>query len=734
MNPYIRMSIFVLVVNSCTLALGQPQSSPQDESTVSAESLPPSEIRDLIVEQTRRINPKTASDLLQAVDNLINVGAYDAANLYLGKVAGLNLQPAEMARLHREFGTGFFLKLLRTDGVSELGSKVTDLITAGSTSYSQSPQQIKRSIDALLSADDSLHGAAYRSLGQVGAGAVPALLTVLSAESTSQDQRQRLAVAIRQIGKPAIGPLLATLASDDFAMMEHALAGLSRSDAKAAIPYLLRPALDQSLPAPVRAAARRAIHEITGTRISNVKSAEKILRREVRRILTDPIAVPEDINGESRVWTWVPKIKAAVPQTLPRDSAALMLASWLSDDLVRLNPDDAWNRQLFHVSNLGWGKLKSGWDQHLSPDALYGSANNEDLEQSLSIAMKHRLVPSAVAAAELLGKSGDLNLLCSCQGKASILASALRDPDLRIRFAAAEAILTLDPQQPFVGASDLVDTLAFVASASGDRKILLAHTRTDQTDQLSGLIRSIGFQPVVVSDGKSAIRAAHQDPDIVAVLMSETVNHAPWHQALQQITFDYHSRQTPICIISRTHRLPAAEDVTDRFDTAMTYPFPHDQETLISLLRELLPKSSTYVTTEKERQEMARRSLGWIAQLLKSRQRYAFYEFMPYEKQLVSTLGNPSLAEPAAAALGQLATAPAQEALVELANQRGYPTQTRQAAANALDHAIRRAGIMLTKPKILAQYERYNDMVGADENSAEILSLVLDSLERPSQQ
>ncbi len=707
-------------------------------SAQSDAEIPASDIRDLIVKQTREINPTTAAEILHAVDNLVNVQAYEVANEYLQKVLEFDLKPAQMAALHKEFGTLFFLKLLRTDPIRELGSQVTDRITLGADQYLRDPVQLERTVRKVASDQADTRRKAAAIIQQIGAAAVPRLLNALASGEYDENERRRLASALKGIGKPAVGPLVAALASDKTEMLEQAIFHLRALHAQSAVPYLLRPALDPKLPDSVRQRASRAVHSMTGVANSSFESAEKFLRFEIDRILTDPVAVPGDINDQSRLWIWSPEDEEIQRRTLPRDFAATLLAEWLASDLMRLNPADHRNRQLFLAAHLGWTKLNSGLDEPMPQADLdrridgFGFVSNE-VDEALSRALKQRNIPTAIAAAELLGRMGDVGLINSGRGTASPLACALRDSNQRVRFAAVEAILQLDPRQPFVGASDLVGSIVYAATASGRRKILVAHTNFEQTGTLAGLLRTLGYDPIAASNGKQALRIARQDPDIEIILISDTVDRAPWQQTVQQLAFDHYSSQTPICIVTSSQRLTSAENFAARFDSVTAFPFPHDHTSVTSLLRQVLPLTETYATSAGYRLEIAGRALQSMGVLLEHRSRYAFYEFLPHEERLLTTMATPALGSRAAFVLGYLATPAAQTALVEFAGQSGQVLEDRREAAAALERAIRRAGIMLTQTQILQQYERYNEFLAADEDSATILGLVLDSIERPSQ-
>ena len=73
---------------------------------------------------------------------------------------------------------------------------------------------------------------------------------------------------------------------------------------------------------------------------------------------------------------------------------------------------------------------------------------------------------AARAAAEILGRAGKSQDLLRGGITAPPLARAARDPDRRLRMAAAEAIANLQPQTPFAGASYLLESLGNLAASS----------------------------------------------------------------------------------------------------------------------------------------------------------------------------------------------------------------------------------------------------------------------------
>ena len=321
-----------------------------------------------------------------------------------------------------------------------------------------------------------------------------------------------------------------------------------------------------------------------------------------------------------------------------------------------------------------------------------------------------------------------------CGDRIRTLTDALRHPEHRVRFAAAKAILQLDPRQPFNGASDLMDVIAQTISTHGRRKVLIIHNRKDQADQLLGSLSGLGFDAEVASNGKQAFRIARRDPDIELILLSETVAHPRWSELLQQLQHDYHTKGIPLCLIARSERLGLAEGTALGLDGVQSFPIPHDEKTMASLMRQVLPLTSRFATTSDDRMVMANQALELLRPIAANRSTYSFYELLPYESQLINSLSVSQLAANSARVIGGLGTQAAQSALLDMAGQSFRDVNLRKVAATEFDRSIQRSGIMLKHRELLAQYEQYNQVLKHDEASAEVLSSILDSIEKFSRQ
>ena len=132
-----------------------------------------------------------------------------------------------------------------------------------------------------------------------------------------------------------------------------------------------------------------------------------------------------------------------------------------------------------------------------------------------------------------------------------------------------------------------------------------------------------------------------------------------------------------------------------------------------------------------ERQRQAGEALDCLVKL--SRSSADVYDVRRLQEPILAALYTPKLTVKAAAVLGNIPTAESQRALVELASRFSQPLELRKAAVEALRHNIQGSGVLLSGDEILRQYERYNQSKHLDTSTQQILGLILDCIEAPTQ-
>ena len=132
-------------------------------------------------------------------------------------------------------------------------------------------------------------------------------------------------------------------------------------------------------------------------------------------------------------------------------------------------------------------------------------------------------LPAATAAAQILGDIGSPVLLTRSGTTPSPLAQAAGHADRRLRFAAIEAIMKLNPSEPFAGSSHVTDGLGFLASSFGVPRVLVVHPSSAEAEKMAGLAATLGYEADMATNGRAAFELAVNSPDYDFVLIHSAI-------------------------------------------------------------------------------------------------------------------------------------------------------------------------------------------------------------------
>ncbi len=236
---------------------------------------------------------------------------------------------------------------------------------------------------------------------------------------------------------------------------------------------------------------------IVGATPSPTEAVEYLFRR-TREYLNGAAAGPADYQDQTVFWHWDPARKTSVPRRYAAAEASRMMAARLSRDLYKLAPEQQDVRRVFLLANLTQAKMDAGLARPLprgggTMAAQAAALGPEPLEDVLAYAMNNDYVPAAIAAAELLAEAGNEVLVRSEDGQPRPLVQAMRHSDRRLRMAAAESIMKLDPRRAYPGSSYLPETLAYFVRTVGSRRALVSHPRADKAQTLIGLLNTLRY-------------------------------------------------------------------------------------------------------------------------------------------------------------------------------------------------------------------------------------------------
>jgi len=494
--------------------------------------------------------------------------------------------------------------------------------------------------------------------------------------------------------------------------------------------------LDPSAPEAAHRAAAETLAQIVGSAPSRTEAISYLVRR-VREYLQGALAGPLDYQDNTVFWHWDAASKTSLPQTYTASEASRMMAARLSRDLIKLAPEDRDVRRLFLLANLTQAKIEAGLDQPLPRGegtlaARAAQLGVEAVEDALAYAMQNDYPTAAIAAAELLGDLGDASLVRSDDGQPRPLVQALRHSDRRLRLAAADSIMKLDPRSPYPGSSYLPETLSFFIRTLGSRRVLIAQPRAEKAQTLVGLLNQIGYSADAAGTGKETFQLAVKNPDYEFLLISDAVDSLNANETIQMFRKDPVTARMPIGLMARQENQRHAEASAELGPLLIAFPRPHDVRSMSFQVSRIADLAGHTRVGYDARLDQAERALQHLTRLAENQQERAFYDMFRVRQAIQAALATPGLSTGAARIMGLLGCPESQRNLVTLASQHARPLAERQAAAEAFTQAVQRRGLLLTRDEISLQYDRYNRSEALDVGTQQVLGAVLDAIEQPS--
>lgn len=368
------------------------------------------------------------------------------------------------------------------------------------------------------------------------------------------------------------------------------------------------------------------------------------------------------------------------------------------------------------------GDAVGRWNVEMKPTAV-------ELRRLLEFTAAHDRAAEAAAVVKLLVKAEGLAALEGIGGRPSALVKLVTHPDRRIRFAAMEAIVGLNPQQPFTGSSAVADALGYFAASTGERKALVADPNVGRARDVAGLFAAArGTRGEIASNSRDAVRMVAGDPDIEAVVMYRPMMLAELGRLLAQYRADYRTARIPAFIYCEPEDLQRTRSLISNDPLAYAIYQPRS----LDMLRLQTGPDVTYAATKAavpadERVAQAEAAIMAIGRLLATNNKV--FNVRPFEAALLKAAWSPATSGTAIAALAQFGSPGAQRTLADLASAGVWPVDARKAAAQAFNDNVGRFGTLLTTSEIAQRYDRYNASATADVATQEVLGSLLDTIE-----
>lgn len=676
-------------------------------------------------------DPDTPDGAYAATLQMVDIGRPRLARRYLDVLFGLMPDDDTLLDLREEHGAESFLKLSAIKDLQPQSIQLLDRVNAAFRRRAQDPDRVDALIEQLRGTPED-RATAVLSLREGGPNVVPRMLQSATRPEFVR-QPDGIVLALTKIGSEVVPPLAAaTTDGVDDGQRRIAIEALGWAGSRDDLVDLWYPAFAEGQTPGVRQAARTAIGRILRTdrdrlaRVSSDGVVDELKRVAVRHFRPDPAA-----TGDLPMWTWMPADTRVGTITVPAEIAALYRATKYSRQAVALAPEDAEAQALHLAARTGLALAQNGWVNGLpaGPGTAHDlaiTAGPEVASRGLALSLENDNPFGAMAMLTILGRVGRESDLYAEAGADAPIVAALDSPDPRVRFAAANTILLIDPRRPFPKAGRVVDVLVRSISDDGGGRVAVVDASVQRGRTMASLFGQLGFAADSARTGRDGFRIATERGDVELVVLQSNVARWGLTQTIANLRADARTKSLPI-VVYGDPEFPVrnAEGLKRRYEPIEFVDLSLvREETLLDQVRPFVEATQSPLTAE-QRNEMLEAGLFWLAEIARTRRTYVF-DIAPAESTLFDLATDDSLAPDAITALAAIPRASSQQRLQELAVLGGNGVTVRRLAAVSLGRHVRERGLLLTEGQVNAVLQAH--AAEADPGVASALATIVGSL------
>ena len=414
--------------------------------------------------------PETPLELWDAVSYLSRVGRYDQAAPLVDRFLRSDPDDATLLEIRSRFGLGSVLRLQDDPRTAAAVRPLIDLIR-GRRRSQRPPGRPDPAVDRPADRDPAGAERGPPTAPVVGAVCGPRADRGRSrAAEPGSIERQLLISGLGELEPRAVPAVLGALESPDADLAAAAARALGMIGDRRALPFLVAEAAGAAEGREAaRDAARKAIVALSRDGDRLLERPARVLLDEAKRYFTGAYDFP---GRQVELWGWDVDAGTVAPRLVRPAEAEALLGDRFVRKALELVPEDPEAvallvalevREALQVAGPDVGMPPGGVPEGLG-DAVAG-ASAEVLADALAMAIDAGNGPEAAALASLYGRAIDPAALEL--DRPSLLLRALESPDRRVEFAAARALVELEPERPFAGSSRVVPILVAVPPVGG---------------------------------------------------------------------------------------------------------------------------------------------------------------------------------------------------------------------------------------------------------------------------
>lgn len=670
---------------------------------------------------------ETPAQTLSAVFTLVDLREFDVAEELLKLVTDAGLSPADQAELVREFGTARFLVLSRESKTHNIagGSAFAEAALAASAEEAAKPERINQLIADLGSDSAAVRQAAGSDLAATGTPAAQAMLEALAA-ATDKQQRTNLLSGLVEMS-PTANPLVIAALADGQGQFRRDVAELAgHLHLLEAIPSLATMAAGGDSDPEVVATAQTALTRM-GLSVPNAHDALATVKRELEKIDAD---IPSDSNpyGAATWWSYTPESKKFDARELTSCEYQTANFSRMAHNLLFIPGATDADRQLAIIAALEAGGLLATPSQGLA--AQLSSLASHQLNSALATAIKSDRIFAAISIAQMLANYPNLASLESLDGTSTPLAQAIAHPNHRLKFAALQAVMKINPNRSFPGASYVPEALWQIAQGAGPEQAVIGAPVLAHANDWAGYLRGLDFEVSPARTGVEIVQQALAAPRATMILVDSNIGTPLLRETIYQLRAQPQLARVPIAVLNADEDLYLGEQLARADKRILSVSRPRSPEAMKAIVERLSTLADPPVPAD-ERQAHAIQAIEWLGELYANAGLYD--EMLRDAHVLDRAVFNPALTEVSLKSLANVGTAGAQRTLVDFASQAAQPMELRKLAAESFATNRAKFGVLLSTEEIALQYDRYNASETATAETQQVLGQLLDTLEKKPQ-
>lgn len=699
---YCRLTVLAVLFGTICSADGVRAQPPGDDasSDAVAQVVADTEPSPLLTE------PKSPEALFDAVVLMLDLDRPNLALKYTLELLEQDPDEATILRMRDKHGPAVFLELANDKRLQPASIDLLDRMNEAFRKYAADPARMDRLIAALTGSPEQREVAIIQ-LRNAGKVAVPRMLTVISGVKETS-QRDAMVYAMTRMGSQIIPPLLGALESPNEAVRTVAIDTLGWLGSLDTVPWLWYPGFGSDQTTGVRRAARQALARILRDdvkRAGDISSFEA--SAQLQNIATTHFRLEynwklNDDGETTELWSWDGQKNVLSAWNVAPETASLIVGSRFARQALTLSPERDELQSLYLSLRLAFDAHVAGWNSPLptGPGTAHNFAllSGPDVSlRALEYSLQNPNPAAALATLQVLAQIGNRTQLNERDGQASPIIQAMNYPNFRVQYAAASAVLQLDPEHSFRGASRIVSILTRALNDSGDQQGLAIDSNEDRGASMAGFLAEMGMAPLQATTGQEGFKIASERSDIELIVIHAAVVRWGLNQTIINLRADARTSGIPIIVYGPESIEPAVDRIASQFP--MIGFALSGENSFKRGVKLFLSRRSTPPLSEKLRAARSSSAGFWLAHIAGGR-RTEIFNIDKAEDALFDAVNDPGVGENALIALGAIATPSSQQRLQEIATSAARDAALRETAALQLAFHIQRYGVLLSEDRV----------------------------------